>query len=153
MKTRSARSVARDDFLLRHAMLYIKHEGGVAFCQLVIEVKEEVQREEILRAEVSYGVTHEDPSLPIEDAISSDPTPEQCVVERRSYEKLREIVSELEPEAAQIIWLIYGSDLTHEDVGVRLECSGSLARKKIRRVLNMLRYQMSVRGLTWKDFV
>jgi RNA polymerase sigma-70 factor (ECF subfamily) len=75
----------------------------------------------------------------VEERAASDPTPEECVLERERTDELRALVRRLRPEQQHLLALRYGAGLTFEEIGAIFDSAPATVRVRMHRILEDLR--------------
>jgi RNA polymerase sigma-70 factor (ECF subfamily) len=85
-------------------------------------------------------VHRERPTEPIADEqTSTDPTPEEHVLERERAHELHALIRQLRPEHQHLLALRYGADLGYQEIGAIVGTAPATARVQLHRILEQLR--------------
>jgi RNA polymerase sigma-70 factor (ECF subfamily) len=73
------------------------------------------------------------------EAAESRPGPEEQLLARERADRLRAVVSRLEPEQQHLLALRYGADLAFDEIGEIVGASAGTVRVRLHRILHELR--------------
>ena len=153
-----------DELLLVSCVDYLLQHGGLAFIELIIEIKENNKRRQrsdldphVLKEPLSLNLEPHDDGNALMDFVADERMgPLGAVLDRSTAEFVDSLIEELRPKEQEVICMRFGlrgHDIhTLESAGEKLGVTRERVRQIESKVLRILRIRLRAKGFE-KEFI